>query len=83
MFDSISEALVSLLIKILEIFPESPFVVIDSIETSSLANFSVIMSYINWFIPVGSFVKIFGVWLSAVAVYYIYQIALRWAKMIE
>lgn len=83
MFDSISEALVALLVEVLEIFPESPFVFIDSIETSSLANFSVIMSYINWFIPVGAFVKIFGVWLTAVGVYYIYQIVLRWAKMIE
>ncbi len=41
------------------------------------------LQFVNWFIPVGTFVSIFEAWLFGVGVYYIYQIVLRWIKVIE
>lgn len=38
---------------------------------------------VNWFIPIGTFVSILEGWLVCVAVYYAYQIVLRWIKVIE
>lgn len=37
----------------------------------------------NWFVPVGTFVGILETWLAGVAIYYVYQIVLRWVKVIE
>lgn len=42
-----------------------------------------VIQYMNWFIPVGDFVVITGVWLSAIIVFYAYQIILRWVKAID
>lgn len=42
-----------------------------------------ILPYLNWFIPVGAIMTILELWLTAVAVYYIYQTILRWVKAIE
>ena len=41
------------------------------------------LQFLNWFVPVGTFVGIFEAWLSGIAIYYIYQIVLRWIKVIE
>lgn len=41
------------------------------------------LGYLNWFIPVGTIIKIGAVWLSAIALHYAYSILLRWAKAIE
>ena len=38
---------------------------------------------VNWFVPVNSFVSILETWLVAVGIYYVYQIVLRWIKVIE
>jgi hypothetical protein len=37
---------------------------------------------LNWFIPFGTLVGIGGSWLVAVAVFYVYQVILRWVKAI-
>lgn len=40
------------------------------------------LGYLNWFIPVGAFVGILVTWTTAVGVFYIYSIIMRWVKMI-
>lgn len=42
-----------------------------------------ILSYINWFVPVDTIVNILGVWCTAIGLYYLVAVALRWAKAIE
>ena len=59
---------------ILSVLPTSPF---DK-YLDSLGN----LGYLNWFIPVGSFIKILLTWVTAVGVFYIYSIIMRWVKMI-
>ena len=63
---------------VLSLFPLSPFrEVIRELESLPY------LGYINWFVPVGDFVKIGTVWLAAIAVYYAWSIIARWIKLIS
>lgn len=62
---------------ILSFLPKSPFHYLDS---SGIKEF---LSYLNWFIPVDNLIVIGELWLSSIAVFYIYSIALRWVKAID
>lgn len=62
---------------LLSFLPDSPFTsFIDSIENLDF------LPYLNWFVPVGTLIAIGTAWLACIAVYYIYQVVLRWAKVI-
>lgn len=78
--DWITGALVDLAISIINIFPTSPFVVLDELSNTEIYEW---IQMLNWFVPISSFVAILEAWLSCVAVYYVYQIVLRWIKVIE
>ena len=80
MFDALSDALVSLAVSIVELFPASPFTVLDELGNSEVYEW---LRMVNWFIPIGTFVSILEAWLVCVAAYYVYQIVLRWIKVIE
>lgn len=41
------------------------------------------LSYLNWFVPVKSFIIIGNAWLAAIFLWYFYNIILRWLKAIE
>lgn len=41
------------------------------------------LPYLNWFVPVGTLVAIATAWISVIGLYYLYQLLLRWVKMIE
>ena len=63
---------------VLSLFPLSQFrEVIQELESLPY------LGYINWFVPVGDFVKIGTVWLAAIAVYYAWSIIARWIKLIS
>lgn len=80
MFDALSDALVRFAVSVVELFPASPFGVLDELSTSEVYEW---LRMVNWFIPIGTFVSILESWLTCVAVYYVYQIVLRWIKVIE
>lgn len=40
------------------------------------------LGFLNWFIPVRALVNIGVAWLSAIALFYLYSIAMRWLKVI-
>lgn len=40
------------------------------------------ISFLNWFFPVGECLAVMGVWLIAVALFYVYSIIMRWIKII-
>lgn len=63
---------------VLSLFPLSPFREVIQ-ELGSLPY----LGYINWFVPIGDFVKIGTVWLAAIAVYYAWSIIARWIKLIS
>lgn len=63
---------------VLSVLPLSPFTeIIEELESMPY------LGYINWLIPVGRFVAIGTAWLTAIGVFYLYQIILRWIKAIE
>ena len=63
---------------ILSLLPLSPCVgFIDALEKIPY------LGYINYFIPVGTMLKIGAAWLSAIAVFYLYSVVARWIKLIE
>lgn len=62
---------------ILAFLPSSPFQMI----ATSFTNIPY-LSYLNWFFPVTECVAVMEVWLSAVAVYYVYSAIMRWVKII-
>lgn len=63
---------------VLSLFPLSPFrEVIEELGSLSY------LGYINWFVPIGDFVKIGTVWLAAIAAYYAWSIIARWIKLIS
>lgn len=60
------------------LMPTSPFApVIDKLEQLPY------LSYLNWFIPVKTFLLIGNAWLIAIFLWYFYGIVLRWIKAIE
>lgn len=63
---------------VLSLFPLSPFREVIN-ELGSLPY----LGYINWFVPIGDFVKIGTVWLAAIAVYYAWSIIARWIRLIS
>ena len=81
MLDSLSSVFVSILNAILSFFPDSPFVILDELTAGS--EITTWLAYLNWFIPVNTFVAILQGWLVCVAVYYVWQVVLRWVNAIE
>lgn len=59
------------------VLPRSPFS--RFIEQFSNLPF---LAYLNWFIPVKSFLIIGASWLGVIAIFYLYSIIMRWVKMI-
>ena len=62
---------------LMEVLPTSPF-------QQFLSDFEGLpyLGYLNWFIPVGTFVRIGTAWLVAIGVFYLYSVIMRWVKMI-
>lgn len=73
-FGSIANIAVSIL-------PESPFLFLTEfqIDSSLVKN----LSFLNWVIPITSFLTITAYWLSAIVVYYLVSVILRWVKLIQ
>lgn len=63
--------------KILPLLPTSPF-------RNFIDNFvpPQYLGWLNWFFPVGQILTILSVWLSAIALFYLYSIIMRWVKII-
>lgn len=81
MWNALTSGLVSLAAAIIQLFPASPFEVLADLPAGD--EVKILISFLNWFVPFSAFVSITEVWLSGVAIYYIYQIVLRWIKVIE
>lgn len=81
MFESLTATLVTLALQVIELFPASPLQpLIASLSNSAVADW---LGYVNWFIPVGTMLGILATWLTCIAAYYVYQIIMRWIKVIE
>lgn len=73
----LTDTLITFLIGVVELLPDSPFTFIDDFEAPA----TVIMSYVNWFIDFPTIYNIFLTWLGAVLGWYVYRTVFKWAKM--
>lgn len=77
-FNGLKNMLIKVLNTVLFFLPDSPFTkYLGVLENNTL------LRNINWVIPISDFIAIGEAWLAAIAVFYIYQVILRWAKAIE
>jgi len=77
----IIDSLASVANAAISILPESPFLFLTELEMeSNLVNY---ISYFNWVVPVTSFLTITIYWLSAIVIYYLVSVILRWVKLIQ
>ncbi len=66
---------------ILALLPDSPFKILDDMTaTGQIAEW---LGMVNWFVPIYSFIGILEAWLVCIAVYYVWQIVLRWLNVVE
>lgn len=63
--------------KVISVLPTSPFA-----KYISMFENLPYLGILNWFIPVGTIVKVGLSWLTAIALFYVYSIIMRWVKMI-
>lgn len=70
-FQDIAEALIDFL-------PTSPIVFLQT--SPEIKKY---LGMLNWFIPIYTMIGITEAWLTAIGLYYIVQIILRWVKAIE
>lgn len=63
---------------VLKLLPTSPFsAYIDALENIPF------LAYLNYFLPISTFIAIGEAWLVAVGLFYLYSIILRWIRAIE
>lgn len=73
-----SNAATKVLNAILAFLPSSPFADIEI-----PAEVRKIMGYVNYFVPVRAMLGIAGGWLTAIGIYYLYQMILRRIQAIK
>lgn len=76
-FEWLLDALMDFANTLLSVLPKSPF-------TDFLNSFNDIpyLGFVNWFVPFRDFIYIGGLWLTVIGLFYIYQIVMRWIKVI-
>ena len=67
------EAAGSAISAIFMLLPNSPFLWVEEIESE-------VIEAINWIIPVSAMISHIQLYVTAVAIYYVLRIALRWLK---
>ena len=78
MLMKIKAALLMLANALLSFLPSSPFTkFFDSMEALP------VLGFLNYFIPVSEMIAIGEAWTACVTIFYLYQAALRFVKMIE
>lgn len=77
-FDGIKDTFSSIADSVIEVLPKSPIVYLESNP-----EIEKVMGYVNFFIPIYSFIALLEGWLIAIMAYYCLMTILRWAKFIE
>ena len=62
---------------VIDLLPDSPF----QIDVPDYVH--EIIGYINYFVPIGSMVKILAAWTACILTWYLASLLMRWIKAIE
>lgn len=73
----LQEAFGGLIQEIIDVLPTSPF-------REFINDFAGIpyLGYLNWFFPVRGVLVVMAAWLTAILLFLVYSIIMRWVKMI-
>ena len=74
---TIGEAFQGLVQNIVQLLPASPFA--PFVEQFSSLPY---LGYLNWFFPVRACLTVMAAWLTAIALFYVYSVVMRWVKLI-
>lgn len=77
----LKQGMIDVAAELIQKLPESP--IVTALGEAGSNPIQQWMPYVNWFVPFGTIIRILGVWASAVGIYYLVQIVLRWVKVIE
>lgn len=75
--EQLTGALVSFLLGVIDLLPDSPFLFLE--EWTAPA--SVVMSYVNWFIDFPTIVNCATVWVVCCLGWYVYRMILNWVHL--
>lgn len=73
MFQSVLNGLGALLATLVSLLPASPF---DGIYSLTIDN--ELLQGLAWLIPFPQIVAVLDAWISAVAIFYLYKVVLKW-----
>lgn len=76
LINKVIEAAGAAITAIFLLLPESPFIYVMNLDAEWL-------KAINWLLPIGGFIAHMELFITAVAIYYVLRIALRWLKAAE
>lgn len=63
--------------EVIKLLPTSPFrQFIDNFEAPQY------LGWLNWFFPISSILSVLALWVTAIGLFYLYSIIMRWVKMI-
>lgn len=62
---------------VLGLLPDSPFQAITVVS-----DVAPMLGSLNWIVPVGEILAILQAWVLAIGIFYIYQVILRWVKVV-
>lgn len=66
-----------IIVWVIQLLPASPF---EALNNSPVAPY---LAAINWIVPIDFMISTLETWLTAIALYYVWQAALRWVRAIE
>lgn len=81
MWQSLTDVLVDWAYSVIEIFPASP--IQPLIQSLTVGPIGTILGVVNYILPVAEIMAVMAIWLTAVTCYYVYQILLRWLRVVE
>lgn len=77
-WQSITSAVYSLIQAMINVLPDSPF---DTL--AQIPEVTTIVKWLNWVVPIQFFLSSMAAWLSAISIYYIYSVIMKWIKLVS
>jgi hypothetical protein len=61
---------------VIERLPDSPF---QALDVSPISEY---LGMLNWIVPVEQMIYTLGLWVTCIAIFYIYSVVMKWVKAI-
>jgi len=75
---TIIDGLVALLKTVIGLLPSSPFASVYNLTIDNE-----LLQFLAWIVPYPQIIAVLQAWLATITVFYLYQIVMRWVKVIS